>query len=46
MSEPSYLECMANLRDAAYDMAKTYYEREPTEEEIEEEMEYLVDRYR
>ena len=45
MSEPCYSECQAWIRDAAYDMAKTYHEREPTEEEIEEEIENLMDRY-
>lgn len=49
MSEPCYAEVLydwhESLRDAAYVMAKTYHEREPTEEEIEDEIENLMDRY-
>jgi hypothetical protein len=45
MSEPCYLECQAWLRDQAYEIALAYYEREPTEEEIEDEIENLLDRY-
>lgn len=46
MSEPCYGEEYANMLDAAYEQAKMYYEREPTVEEIDEELEALMDRYR
>jgi len=46
MSEPSYLEEYANMRDAAYSDFITAYNREPTEEEVEDEVEYLIDKYR
>jgi|HubBroStandDraft_3_1064219.scaffolds.fasta_scaffold1233178_1 hypothetical protein len=45
MSEPCYQEFSEWIRDAAYDMAKAYHGREPTEEEIEDEIENLLDRY-
>ena len=44
MSELCYLECQAWIRDAAYDIAKTFHDREPTEEEIDDEIENLMDR--
>lgn len=46
MSEPIYLEEYVNIRDAAYSDFVMCYNREPTEEELEDELESLMDRYR
>ncbi len=46
MSEPSYAEERANMRDIAYHDFTIAYGREPTEEEVEYELEALMDRYR
>lgn len=46
MSEICYLEEYANLVDTAYEEFKIAYDREPTEEELEHEIEALKDRYR
>lgn len=46
MSEPSYWEEYANMVDSAIESFKIAYGREPTEEEVEEEVEALIDRYR
>ena len=46
MSEPSYLEEYCNMRDHAISDFVIAYGRDPTDEEIEEEIEALMDRYR
>jgi len=46
MSEPSYLEEYCNMCDAAISDFITAFGREPSEDELEEEIEALLDRYR
>jgi hypothetical protein len=46
MSELSYLEEYCNISDQAYSDFVTAIGREPTEDELEYEVESLMDRYR